>query len=236
MDERRIEELLEELYLRQVEGQGGAMPPFADEVIEAARRRGYVESRPGASPELTPAGTNAARGVVRRHRLAERLLCDVLNVDAEEMEEDACRFEHVLKQDVEDKVCALLGHPATCPHGKPIPEGACCRQHRADVIRRVGPLCDGEVGCPGIVAYLSTRDEEDVRKLMAMGILPGVGVRLLRRFPSYVFQVGYSQFAVDRELAEKIFVHWLPEKRGQAVAPTPPRRRRGRWGRRDEGG
>lgn len=230
MDPRRVEELLEALYLRQVEGQAGSPPPFAAEVVEAAEQQGYVERGEGDGPRLTLAGKDAARDVVRRHRLAERLLCDVLNVKADEMEEDACRFEHVLKRDVEEKVCALLGHPATCPHGKPIPEGACCERHRADTIRRVSALCDGEVGCPGFVAYLSARDEEEVRKLMAMGILPGVAVRLLRRFPSYVFQVGYSQFAVDRELAEKIFVHWLPEKReAPAELATPGRRR---WGRR----
>ena len=72
------------------------------------------------------------------------------------------------------------------------------------------PLCDGQPGREGTVAYLSTRDNRDIQKLMAMGILPGVKIRLLRQFPSYIFEIGYSQFTVDRNLAEKIYVHWKP--------------------------
>lgn len=73
---------------------------------------------------------------------------------------------------------------------------------------RVGPLSEGKRGARGIVAQLNTRDRGHVQKLMAMGILPGVEVRLIRRFPSFVFQVDYSQFTVDRELADKILVQW----------------------------
>ena len=60
----------------------------------------------------------------------------------------------------------------------------------------------------GAVAYLATRDQRDVQKMMAMGILPGTDIELLRRFPSYVFQAGYSQFTVDAALARIIYVHW----------------------------
>lgn len=77
-----------------------------------------------------------------------------------------------------------------------------------DTFKDVGPLSDGAVGAEGAVVYLKTNDRRDVQKLMALGILPGVHVRLIRRFPSYVFQLGFSQFTVDRELAEKIHVHW----------------------------
>ena len=70
------------------------------------------------------------------------------------------------------------------------------------------PLSEGDIGASGTVTQIGTRDRRQVQKLMAMGILPGVQVRLIRRFPSYVFQVDYSQFTVDRELAEKILVQW----------------------------
>ena len=69
-------------------------------------------------------------------------------------------------------------------------------------------LCDGEPESEGRVAYLATKDARQVRKLAAMGILPGANIKAIQRFPSYVFQVGYSQFAVDRNLAEVIYVHW----------------------------
>jgi len=76
---------------------------------------------------FTPKGEARARDVIRRHRLAERLFVDVLSIqDEEEVESSACKFEHILSPEVTDRMCALLGHPAACPHGSPIPKGPCC--------------------------------------------------------------------------------------------------------------
>lgn len=76
---------------------------------------------------LTPVGMDRARIVIRRHRLAERLFIDVLSIrDEHEVEESACKFEHILSPEVTDSMCALLGHPTECPHGSPIPPGECC--------------------------------------------------------------------------------------------------------------
>jgi len=77
----------------------------------------------GEAVWLTAEGRELARNVVRRHRLAERLLVDLLDVGREDVEGPACRFEHVLNQGVDDRICTLLGHPPTCPHGKLIPRG-----------------------------------------------------------------------------------------------------------------
>jgi putative ABC transport system ATP-binding protein len=77
--------------------------------------------------EFTPAGETRARDVIRRHRLAERLFRDVLSIrDEDEIESSACKFEHILSPEVTDRMCTLLGHPGSCPHGSPIPKGACC--------------------------------------------------------------------------------------------------------------
>ena len=204
-----IEELLEQLYMQQVEGRTAAGAP-QPELLKQAQEEKYLDLT-GGLPRLTETGLQMGRDVVRRHRLAELLLRDVLQVSGEPQVEDAaCEFEHILRHGLDDQICALLGHPTACPHGSPIPEGACCRKARADQIREVGPLCDGEVDRQGIVAYLNTRDDRETQKLMAMGVLPGIDIRLTRRFPSYVFEVGYSQFSVDKRLAEKIFVHWSP--------------------------
>jgi Fe2+ transport system protein FeoA len=72
----------------------------------------------------------------------------------------------------------------------------------------VGRLSDGTSGAVGTVARLEARDGQEARKLMAVGILPGTRIELIQRFPAFVFQVGNSQFAVDRPLAEVIFVRW----------------------------
>ena len=76
---------------------------------------------------LTPHGRQRAGDIIRRHRLAERLFTDSLALDSEsEIEQQACKFEHILSPEATDKICTFLGHPRTCPHGAPIPPGACC--------------------------------------------------------------------------------------------------------------
>ncbi len=210
-----VEEVLESLYLHEVEGAAlDASPAFGSAAKEAVQM-GLLEQR-GDALRLTECGQQAGQDVVRRHRLAERLLRDVLAAGGEYLEEDACSFEHVLQHGLSEKVCELLGHPQVCPHGKPIPPGPCCQRARADAIQEVRPLCDGRPGGQGAVAYLATRNSREVQKMMAMGILPGSNIQLIQCFPSYVFQVGYSQFAIDRALAEMVFVRWAPH-------PDPPR-------------
>ena len=77
--------------------------------------------------ELTPRGRERAGSIIRRHRLAERLFTDSLAMDSEsEIEQQACKFEHILSPEATDKICTFLGHPRTCPHGAPIPPGQCC--------------------------------------------------------------------------------------------------------------
>src|SRR5712671_43751 len=77
--------------------------------------------------ELTPHGRERAGNIIRRHRLAERLFTDSFAMDSEsEIEQQACKFEHILSPEATDKICTFLGHPRTCPHGAPIPPGACC--------------------------------------------------------------------------------------------------------------
>ncbi len=202
-----VEELLEGLYVCEVEQ--GKYPPetIAEKGGPEAVSLELAELREDKY-KLTGAGRQAGQSVVRRHRLAERLLKDVLAVGPAHIEEDACRFEHVLQDGVDDRVCILLGHPTECPHGKSIPAGECCRAAKGDMIREVRPLCDGKPESEGAVAYLATMDDRQVQKLVAMGILPGAEIKVIRNFPSYVFQVGYSQFAVDRPLAEVIYVRW----------------------------
>jgi len=77
----------------------------------------------------TPKGELRARGIIRRHRLAEKLFFEKFDMDAQQAESNACQLEHILSQEVTDSVCAFLGHPSSCPHDKPIPRGGCCPDH-----------------------------------------------------------------------------------------------------------
>ncbi|WP_292487657.1 metal-dependent transcriptional regulator [Methanohalobium sp.] len=146
-----------------------------------------------------------AKNVVRRHRLAERLLVDVLD-KKEGVHKSACEFEHILHDGVDDKVCVLLGHPRTCPHGNPIPKGECCKKGEKEVSSIVQPLSELKLNQKGKIAYFEIQDNEKLQKLMSMGILPGVPVTLVQSYPSFVFDLDQTRYAVDKEMADYIFV------------------------------
>ncbi len=79
--------------------------------------------------DFTERGRRTAEDIIRRHRLAERLFTETLNMDNEtEIEQQACKFEHILSPEATERICSFLGHPRTCPHGCPIPEGTCCAE------------------------------------------------------------------------------------------------------------
>lgn len=155
---------------------------------------------------FTAEGLKEAEKCVRRHRLAERLLADVLDVKGPLIHEASCKFEHGLHQGLEDNVCTLLGHPKTCPHAKPIPQGDCCRGFEKIPKKFIVTLAEMSPGDSGKISYINTRDSETLKKLISMGLLPGNQVKLLHRFPSFVFEMGNSSFAVDKALAENIYV------------------------------
>lgn len=176
-----------------------------DAVIGELEHSGYVRAE-DRQIRLTEKGREEARSCVRRHRLAERLLVDVLDCRTRLVHETSCRFEHLLHKGLDENVCTLLGHPKTCPHGKPIPEGKCCLEARTDPRRAIMPLTELEVDHRARVAYLQTHDHEALQKAIAIGVLPNTEIRLIQKFPSYVFVLGKSQFAVDQELASHIYV------------------------------
>jgi DtxR family Mn-dependent transcriptional regulator len=156
---------------------------------------------------LTTKGADEGRDVLRRHRLAELLLSEVLDVKGDELLHDtACAFEHLLRKGIDEKICTLLGHPEICPHGKAIPPGKCCGKGFEEADKSVIPLTSLKPEQGGKIAYLRTKESKELQKLMAMGMLPGTPIQLIRNFPSYVFQMGYTQFAVDRQIAHEIFV------------------------------
>lgn len=205
------QELLEQLWIDTQEEDKASVvtedqPP---EAVDELVKLGLIERGDGLT--LTALGLPEAAQAVRRHRLAERLLTDVLSTPESLMDERACRFEHALVDDVADSICTLLGHPRFCPHGKPIPLGKCCERMQESAERVIAPVCDLQPGQGGHIAYLRMDEPKRLHKLMAMGILPGVPISLLRRSPSYVFEAGFSQFAVDRDIAADIYVRLAQE-------------------------
>lgn len=108
--------------------------PFVNPCHEALRPDGVSHGDGTEVVSLTERGRSRAGSIIRRHRLAERLFTDSLAMDSEsEIEQQACKFEHILSPGATDKICTFLNHPKTCPHGAPIPPGPCCANGRLDI-------------------------------------------------------------------------------------------------------
>src|SRR6267142_934500 len=106
--------------------------PFVNPCHEALKPSGVSTGDGSMIVELTERGRQRAADIIRRHRLAERLFTDSLALESEtEIEQQACKFEHILSTEATDKICTFLGHPRTCPHGAPIPAGQCCEGNLA---------------------------------------------------------------------------------------------------------
>src|SRR6476469_846834 len=106
--------------------------PFVNPCHDALKPAGVSTGDGSMVVEFTPRGRLRAAAIIRRHRLSERLFTDSLALDSEsEIEQQACKFEHILSPEATDKICSFLGHPRTCPHGAPIPPGPCCERNLA---------------------------------------------------------------------------------------------------------
>lgn len=204
------EEILEALAV-QMEEQGKKPLELGmgrdDPAIEELVKLGFIRRDVGHI-HLLDKGKTEALAALRRHRLAERLMVDVLDVRKQFINETSCKFEHLLHEGLEDNVCTILGHPRACPHGKPIPPGKCCQEkdQKKKFLKFVARLSELETKDKGEIAYLQAKDNSQMQKLMSIGVLPGMSISLLQKFPSYVLQLGQSQFAVDKELASSIYV------------------------------
>src|SRR6202163_2153127 len=106
----------------------GVSAPSVSETVNRLVDQGYAELLEDRTLRLTATGRALATSIVRRHRLAERLLVDIIGLEWEKVHREADRWEHAISADVEEKLVELLGDPATCPHGNPIPGS----QHRVD--------------------------------------------------------------------------------------------------------
>jgi DtxR family Mn-dependent transcriptional regulator len=204
------EEVLEQLW--ELNEQGRDTPITIDQITthDATTLNELTDqhliTRIDDTITLTPGGFDAAETVIRRHRLAERLLIDVLDTGESAVEDAACRFEHVLREGIDENICILLGHPRVCPHGKPIPPGRCCRQGYGNTEKIVFPLAELKPDQRGRIAYIHAKSRRRLQKLMAFGVTPGKPITILHTFPTYVFQVGHTQLAVDNDIANDIYV------------------------------
>jgi DtxR family Mn-dependent transcriptional regulator len=155
--------------------------------------------------ELTELGRRLAVGVMRKHRLAERLLTDIIGLDWEHVHTEACRWEHVISDRVEERLVQLLEDPDTCPHGNPIPghEGSV---GRAELQTMVEAAKNGRTATVRRISEKLQGDVEAMRKLRDAGIRPGVQVALAIEEGDVRIDVGGTVVRLADQDAELVYV------------------------------
>ena len=181
----------------------GHSAPAVSEMIRRLRDEGYVETR-GRSLMLTNQGRSKAESVVRKHRLAERLLTDIIGLPWEKAHVEAGRWEHVISDEVEALLVERLGHPTTCPHGNPIPGSG-------GVAQKMMVLADrdpGEHVRLERVTELVELDQDSLTYLSSHGFVPGTEATVTSRAPdgTMILDLGAGTIALGPTLAQQLFV------------------------------
>jgi len=183
-------------------------PPTVHEMIGRLERDAYITRAGDKSISFTETGAEHAEGIVRRHRLIERFLTDVLGVPWDEVHEEAERLEHAMSPVLEERMLAAIGDAKTCPHGHPIQAG-----------RRIEgvPLSDVELGAAVQVLRFENEAEDLLHYLARAGIEPGQkGTMIAADDPDDVaFDAGGRTVSIERTVAETVSV---------LADPSPPRR------------
>lgn len=175
--------------------------PSASEMLRRLEQQGWVRGADDGF-HLTPAGAEKATKVVRRLRLAERLLSDVLKMDLPKVYDEACKMEHVISDDVEAALAAVLGHPEVCPHGLPIPG-------QAGAVQRTTSLVDTAPGQTARVASMPEEDTDLVTYLVDQGLIPGAAVTVEEVAPfngPLTVRVSGERKAIGRDVAARVRV------------------------------
>lgn len=188
----------------------------------SVRGRGKEKARGRARKivTLTPKGERAARTLVRRHRLSERFLTDVLGLDWESAHREACKLEHVISPEVEERLADMLGNPETCPHGYPIPD----EDGRIKEEEEVRPLCDLCANEKCNIARVAEEEPQLLQYLASLGLLPDVDIEVKEVAPfggPMLIKVGDTQYALGKEVASKI---WTRKGRGRRARRGGPSR------------
>ncbi len=179
-----------------------------------------------AHVSYTELGRRKSRQIIRAHRLAERLLYDVLGM--RDYEVGACEFEHIMDTNLINGICTLLGHPRRCPDGLLIPEGTCCRTESESQPNPTVSVKDMRAGEAGRVASVNADEDTQLHILEGLQIRPGTLIRVHQKSPSIVVECGGGSVAIDETIAENIHVWRLLSSETEKKEHLPHRYGRGK--------
>jgi len=187
--------------------------PATVRMIHRLNELRLVDHLPYKGVLLTEPGRKVALLNIRRHRLVERFLVDVLRFPWYDVHDEADELHRGITQRIEDRIDEILGHPHTCPHGDPIPT-------RDGVMPEIGdrPINVVPVGAKGTITRVKTHEPEKLKYLSDIGLMPGVSFELVNRAPfngPLRLRLGRREQVIGSELANALWV--------LCSTPTPPR-------------
>lgn len=210
-----IEEYLEAVYRLEREGPGvttsglaaslGVAAASVSGMLKKLSKEGYVQHVARGEITLTRKGLEIAVRVLRRHRLAECLLTEVLGMPWDQVHAEACMLEHAISERVEQRLIEILRDPQTCPHGQPIPPS-----DLSDPVLTGEPLSHTPEGKRVRVVSVTEELPEILRYLAEIGLRPGVDVEMVHKAPlggPVTIAVDGTRHPISVELARMVMVH-----------------------------
>ncbi len=214
MKDRKVreDEILEKLYMKTEEGKNTTVDSLhaleigqVGETLSRLEEEGLVKVN-NNDVSLTEKGRQRAMKIVRRHRLAEVLFHEVFDLEKEKLEGPACTFEHIISEELVDRICSFLGHPTHCPHGMPIPRGECCKTFIREIKPLVERLSDMPPGTMSTIHYIVPSSKRLLHKLTSLGLHPGAKIKLVQKSPAFVVEINGTIVAVDKAIADNVYV------------------------------
>jgi DtxR family transcriptional regulator, Mn-dependent transcriptional regulator len=185
------------------------VPGSITNTIEHLESHGLVSHEPYRGVKLTGEGEKIALDIIRKHRLAERLLTDVLKADWSTVHDDACKLEHALTKNIVALIDEKLGHPKLCPHGNPIPSENGVVEDQLCL-----SLTEADLGETYVVERITDEEHSNLGLLSEKGIKPQTKIQVTKRDP---FQVGVKvknrQFNISQNLASNVMVRKNDDRR-----------------------
>jgi DtxR family transcriptional regulator, Mn-dependent transcriptional regulator len=213
MKDERIEEYLEAIYKRQskklpvttssLAEDLKVSPPAVTDMLRHLDKQGFIAYRPNKGSTLTALGSEKALGIVRRHRLWERFLTDILGMKWDKVHEEACKLEHIASPSIEDGLVNLLGDVDTCPHGHSIPD-----KNGNIKNEKTLPLSKLEVKTKACLLAVSDEDPKLLRNMEKLGLKPGIVLQVLKRDTNGLIyiQVNKEKVQIKSDLAASLLV------------------------------